>query len=389
MIRSGGQRGERDRLVGDRTSRRSPRARGPRSAPSALAPRAARRSSQAPSPRVAVHSSPEPKSWTKPNTTSPIVGPVGDRDRHREERDAALCVQRAVDRVDDDRIVGATPNSRSPSSSRRGGSRAARWRRSSRRRSRLRCSRRSRSSRRRRRRRRRPAHARSARGQPLRGRRRSSTAPADVEPGLQARAGGRAGRRRAWDRSTCSSAASSRRGRRPRTRPRPRRTARGTRLRRSPSSTARPPRRWGRVRHHVPRRLDDLDVELAGRRPRGASVRPVAVERAAARSRERLEVLSAARSRVVAGLTSSRDSMRREDHQPWVSDVTSTTIMYPLSGVPPRRGTRARLVAVVAVGDQQRRSPKALDRLVLEAPEPAPSTSMSGRARDHERRAPS
>ena len=56
----------------------------------------------APSPRRATHSSPGPKSCTKPNTTSAIVGAVGDRDRERVVRQPALGVQRAVDRVDDD-----------------------------------------------------------------------------------------------------------------------------------------------------------------------------------------------------------------------------------------------------------------------------------------------
>ena len=58
-------------------------------------------SSSAPPPRRATHSSPAPKSWTKPNTHVGHRRPVGDGDRERVVRQAALGVQRAVDRVDD------------------------------------------------------------------------------------------------------------------------------------------------------------------------------------------------------------------------------------------------------------------------------------------------
>ena len=105
--------------AGRRTRSRAARAcrRAPRRSPS-VAGRAARRRACAP---LAARARPTPrsgpKSCTKPNTTSAIVGPVGDRDRDRVVRQPALGVERAVDRVDRPRAVPAPPKSTVPRSS--------------------------------------------------------------------------------------------------------------------------------------------------------------------------------------------------------------------------------------------------------------------------------
>ena len=112
-----GDRAQRTQAVGAvRPARRSrPRSSGGRPT-RCRAPRAGRRvrgargrvgsrgapSSQAPRPRHAHHCSRGPKSWTKAKATSAIVCAVGHRDRKRIARDAALGVQRPVDRIDDD-----------------------------------------------------------------------------------------------------------------------------------------------------------------------------------------------------------------------------------------------------------------------------------------------
>ena len=139
--------------------------------------------------------------------------PVGDRDREREEGDAALRVERAVDRVDDDVASSRLPGRRPP---------------------RRRSSRRSPANR---------ARITLLGGRIDRRRFVSAHSPADnrfslgpagqleqdaahvVDRGSAERepvsqAGGRADPTSAWERSTCSSAASCRRAAQPPTRPR-------------------------------------------------------------------------------------------------------------------------------------------------------------------------
>ena len=76
--------------------------------------RAARRSAYAPSPRRAVHSSPRAEVVDVAEDDVVHRLAVGDGDREREERDAALRVQRAVDRVDDDERARRRRDGRPP-----------------------------------------------------------------------------------------------------------------------------------------------------------------------------------------------------------------------------------------------------------------------------------
>ena len=194
-------------------------------------------SSNAPPPRLAVHSSPAPKSCTNPNVTSSIVGPSATASESEKYGIPRLALTEPSTGSTTTRTGPPSPKPRSPSSSetsvksqlerleptddrvlaggvdrrrvvaalaRRGG----------------------------------PARARDGsaarRGSPRRRRRTRGRARASR---VTARAGGRGVRRAASGRSTSSSAASPRRAAHARTRPRCASRAAGTRSRPAPRST--------------------------------------------------------------------------------------------------------------------------------------------------------
>ena len=306
--------------------------------------RAAGRSSSAPPPRSATHSSPAPKSWTKPKGTSPSVGPVGDGEREGEERDPALRVHGAVDRVDDDvqRPAGAE---RPLAELLRDEDEVARRALRAARRPHPRRQRRSRSCRRRPfppagRARARPASA-ASRASPRCRRRRRGRARAS----RCVIRGGRAGRSSASGRSTSSSAASPRRGGHARRRPRCASRAAGRRRRTRPRRPAQPPRRdppcsrgprarragrRARRRARPARRRRGASCP-AGTRPHGPG------RRAAPRGARRPSAGAVESPTPIGGSASSWPRKRR-----WVGKIsspgseveTSTTIIRALSGVP-------------------------------------------------------
>ena len=284
---------------------------------------------KAPRPRSATHSSRGPEVVDVAEVDVVHRRPVGDREGEREERDRALRVDRAVDRVDDDPQLAAAPEGRGRRAPRRRASES--WPSSSRRADdrRPRPPRRSRSCRRRPRRRAARARARARVGRSARTPSRSATqVRQNASQSVTGRPDGRGARRASFGkkyvvfwgiispRRARSKTSSMRVGRRS--------SAQSA----SPDST----RRTASTRSGVyeipswPSAIDELDVELA-RRPVHEPRRVGAHEdRGRARERlvhERRERVLDRRERVAGEidvLATDEDPVGREDLEPWVGE---------------------------------------------------------------------